>query len=505
MNVFKSKKLKYGSLSVLFTIIFIVAIVLVNIVINLVLTRFDVKVDLTDSKMFSIEKSTAEYLSGIDDDITITVAYDEEGFIGAGDYYRQTSEILKRFSEANSRISVRYLPLDLNPTVYAEYGANHYDGEIIVKSEKTGRYVILSADDYVNAKYSFNGEQISTEDAYYYMQLGFSSYLEVDTSAGAEEGIASAIMNVTDTNPVRVAFMTGFGAAQSQTLTELLQKNVYVLETIDASTVSEIDPEIDYIVINAPTTDYSNEALSALDKWLDNGGIYGKNVVYIPSVEAVDTPNIDSFLAEWGIELEKATLLQTDGEYAYTAGGSYQTLELQETDYSDGVNVSSAYTYGDMLRPIKLLFDENGHYETKAILTTYDGAVKKPFGVGEAWKVSDADEIGSYNVLVESNKVVFPNNVPSYSRVFVYGGSTLIHDTYMTTAQANNDAIFMNLFNKTCDKTELGLSFSVKSFDIKVTEINSNTKNFIGLLFAVIIPVIIIATGIFVWIRRKRK
>ena len=337
------------------------------------------------------------------------------------------------------------------------------------------------------------------------MQLGLQSYLEVDTSAGAEEGIASAIMNVTDTNPVRVAFMTGFGAAESATLNELLKKNVYVVEKIDASTVSEIDAEIDYIVINAPTTDYSNEALTALDKWLDNGGIYGKSLVYIPSTEAVETPNIDSFLAEWGIELEKAILLQTNGEYAYTAGGSYQTLELQETAYSADVNTKSAYTYGDMLRPIKLLFEENGHYETTAILKTYDGAVKKPFNVGDAWKVSDAEEISSYNVLVESNKVVFPNNEPSFSRVFVYGGSTLVLDTYMTTAQANNDAIFMNLFNKTCDKTELGLSFSVKSFDVKVTEINENTKNFIGLLFAVIIPVIIIAVGIFVWVKRKRK
>ena len=54
-NPFKNKKLKYGGLSVLFTVIFIVAVVLVNVIITLLGDRFMPAADLTDSGLYSIE------------------------------------------------------------------------------------------------------------------------------------------------------------------------------------------------------------------------------------------------------------------------------------------------------------------------------------------------------------------------------------------------------------------------------------------------------------------
>lgn len=505
MNIFKNKKFKYGGLSVLFTVIFVVAVVLINVVVNLVLSRFDVKVDLSNNSIYSIEDTTAKYLSGIDDDITITVAYDEDGFVSQGDYYNQTNEIIKRFCESNSRINVRYLPLDANPTVYAAYGSNLSAGCIIVESKNTGRYQVLSTSDYINIVYSFNGETISQSDAYAYYQYGMGDYLTYDTSAAAEQALASKIMSVTDENPVRVAFLTGYGATESDTLTSLLETNVYVTEKIDATLLSTIDEDIDYLFIYAPTTDYTADALKAIDIWLDNGGTYGKSLVYIPSAEAVDTPNLNSFLKDWGIEIGNSYIVQTDGNYAYSSNATYQMLEVQDSDYSTGINITSAATLGDQLRPITLLWDENSNYATTSILKTYAGAKLRPFNVGDAWTVDDVAETDAYNVLVESNKVTYTSGEEVKSRVFVFGGSTLIHDQFLSASQTNNDEILMNLFNVTSKKTDLGLTFSEKSFDIQVATISEAAKNMIAVVFAVIIPIIIIAAGIFVWVRRRRK
>ena len=61
-NPFKNKKLKYGGLSILFTVIFIVAVVLVNVIITLLGDRFMPAADLTDSGLYSIEQSRSKVL-----------------------------------------------------------------------------------------------------------------------------------------------------------------------------------------------------------------------------------------------------------------------------------------------------------------------------------------------------------------------------------------------------------------------------------------------------------
>ena len=92
-NPFKSKKFKYGGLSVLFTVLFVAAIVLVNVIVNLVLDRFDVKADLTSESLYSIDETTVDYLKTLTGKVDITVTNNEDDFTGAGSYYNQTNEI----------------------------------------------------------------------------------------------------------------------------------------------------------------------------------------------------------------------------------------------------------------------------------------------------------------------------------------------------------------------------------------------------------------------------
>ena len=105
-NPFKNKKLKYGGLSILFTVIFIVAVVLVNVIITLLGDRFMPAADLTDSGLYSIEQSTVDYLKTVTDEVTITVTSEESAFTGGSSYYYQTNEILKKIAAANSNMSM---------------------------------------------------------------------------------------------------------------------------------------------------------------------------------------------------------------------------------------------------------------------------------------------------------------------------------------------------------------------------------------------------------------
>ena len=155
----RKKRFKYGALSVTVTVIFVAAIVLINIIFNMMLDRFDITADLTDNSMYSIDNTTVDYIKGIEDNIRLTVTVEESDFENAGSYYKQVSEIVKTFAANNPKITAQYLDLDSNPAFYSSYGATLTAGSIIIESEKTGRNVIITPNDYLSPKYSFNGNR----------------------------------------------------------------------------------------------------------------------------------------------------------------------------------------------------------------------------------------------------------------------------------------------------------------------------------------------------------
>lgn len=492
-NPFKSKKFKYGGLSVLFTVLFVAAIVLVNVIVNLVLDRFDVKADLTSESLYSIDENTVDYLKTLTGKVDITVTNNEDDFTGAGSYYNQTNEICKRFAESNGSISLNYVDLLTNPSFSADYpDATISEGMIVVKSEETGRYKALDYTQYLDIQYDQT-----------YAQYGYQYISAVN--ANAESALLSAIMSVTNADPVRVAFTTGYGETENATMKSLLETNAYVSEALNISLVSEIDSGIDFVVIYAPSSDYSNEDLNKLDKWLDNGGKYGKNVIYVASASNPNIPNIKSFLNEWGIVVEDGVIYQTDANYAYSGLPIYQLMQLGSSDYTSDLD-SSKYIFGNNMLALTLRFEEYSNFATTPILTSYDGAVIYPLDADDSWTVADAGNKGVLNGIVESSKVQFENGTdPVYSKVVVYGSEFLLNETLLVTEQANNAELMMSIFRGISGRDDFEITLTPKSFQMSTFEISAAASATIAIIFAIVLPVAIIVAGIVVWLRRRHR
>lgn len=503
----KGKRLKHGALSVVFTVIFVAAVVLVNVIFNMVLSRFDIAADLTDKAMYSIDDSTVEYLAGVDDNISIIVTAEETAFENSGyEYLKQVSEITKRFAAANSSFTLKYLDLDENPSFYAKYGNTLTDNSIIVESEKTGRYVIVTSSDYLSPKYYFSGEEISETEFYSMYYSGYSAYLTAEYYAAAERSILSAIMSVTNENPVRVAFLTGYGAGDNSTaFGQMLETNAFIVEALDITTVDRIDADIDFVVIYAPLYDYSNDDINKLDMWLDNGGMYGKNMLYLPSVKADVLSNLCSYIKEWGLSIGGGFVYQDNDLYGYSASPTYQQLFLEESNYSGNVDTVTKKVWSDGMKPITILFEESSIYTTAAIVSSYDGAVVAPFDRAEDWTPSQAEEAGSFVVAAEANKVRYESITPYYSRVFVISGQYFVDDYFLSAPSLSNSDIVLSIFNAASGKDDVQIFITPQVFGYDTFEITGDQKKFMTVIFAVVIPLIVIAAGIAVIIRRKRR
>ena len=503
----RKKRFKYGALSVTVTVIFVAAIVLINIIFNMVLDRFDITADLTDNSMYSIDGTTVDYIKGIEDNIRMTVTVEESDFENAGSYYKQVSEIVKTFAANNPKITAQYLDLDSNPAFYSSYGATLTAGSIIIESEKTGRNVIITPNDYLSPKYSFNGNEITAETYSMYYQLGYGSSgaLTVEYYAAAERCFLSGIMNVTNDDPVRVAVLTeDYGASSPTALVSMLEANAYIVEELKLSSVEKIDSDIDFAILFAPIYDLSNDDLNKIDIWLDNGGKYDKNFMYVAASTVDVLPNINAYLKDWGLSMESGYVYQTN-DYAFNGGSTYQILEFKEGDYSSGVDTQTKQTQGDRFKPIELLFDEYSIYKTEAIISSYEGSVVAPFDGLDGFDPSKAERSGAFPVVAGSSKTFYEGVEPHQSRIYAVSGHYILDRSFMEAAYLNNSDIFLNIFNFASGKDNVEISVSPKSFSVQTFEITASQVRAITIVFAVAVPLLVVAAGVVVIVRRKRR
>ena len=503
----RGKRLKHGALSVVFTVIFVTAIVLINIIFNMVLDRFDIAADLSDNSMYSIDTTTSDYVAGIQDNVTIIVTAEETTFENAGAYYKQVSEIVKTFAASNPKMSAQYLDLDSNPAFYSKYGATLTTGSIIVESEKTGRNVIITPSDYLSPKYSFNGNEITADEYSMYYQLGYGStgLLTIEYYAAAERCLLSGIMSVTDESPVRVAVLTeDYGASSPSALISMLEANTYIIEEMKITSVETIDADFDLVILFAPIYDLSNDDLNKIDMWLDNGGKYDKNFMYFAAVDVAELARLNAYLKEWGLLLGTGYVFQTN-DYAFNGASTYQTLSLAEGTYSEGVDVTTKRTYGERLKPIELLFDDYSIYSTEAIVSSYSGSVIAPFDGLDGFDPASAEQSGSFPVVASSSKIYYEGVEPHQSRVYVASSQYLVDRNFMESTYINNSDIFLNIFNYASGKDNVEISVSPKSFSVQTFEITASQMQAITVVFAIVVPLAVVAAGVVVIIRRKRR
>ena len=293
-------------------------------------------------------------------------------------------------------------------------------------------------------------------------------------------------------------------------LETILNSNAYITQQCEIDRVESVPDDTDILVIHGATKDYSLEAITKIDEWLSNGGKYGKNLVYIATPDAVDTPNLDEYLAEWGLEIGKGYILQYDADHAYYTGSALpvmQDIEMKaDTAYYENMRMSSASKFvGYYARPVISLWENEGNLANVTVASAYgDQCLMFPFDADESWTPSQTDLKG-YDVIVEASKVQFStNNSPIYSKIIAVGSDQLFTSYFTTASNYSNGEAALALFDANSEQNGETIKIIEKSFTAETYQIERSTQVAIGVTFAVVIPIIIIVIGIVVWARRRR-
>lgn len=509
------KKLKYGSMFYV-TILLVTAIVVVlNVMVGIFSKRSPMKLDITPDNRYELSEQSIEAVKALDKDVDIVVTNTRDYFEAVGNqyenYYAQyygvpsevpyemIPELLDKYAiyaeQGKGSISVKYVDMDKDPDIINKY-KKYYNGDIqsgniIVASGDRVR--VLGGDEVMNM---LSADQTAMQS----QQLKF-----VFTG---ESVLTSAITSVTDSHPVKVAFvktMNGaaiynedsYGPTVSAFEQELLQKNGYDCTDVDIS-MDEISPdEYDMLVLLAPSVDFTEDIINKLSDFLYNGGQYNRNMVYAPDIAVTDLPNIAEFLADWSIKVEDSIILDDENAIMtnYRIMLNVGDSEAVGTLPSDKLPIVAEYA-----RELSQI-TKNNEDIVKEVLKSYDTS----YTADLTDKNSSLGESGARTAAILSQKQHSEQFEVYTSSLLVLGTPTMAGSTYLQqNTTFNNASVLLNIINNMTGK-ESGVVIPDKNLQTSFITATAKQARNIRVIVIWIVPFIIAAVGVFVLLRRRNK
>ncbi len=533
---FNKKKLKYGSVAVVITVVFIAVVVFVNLIAEILTDKKNLKLDLTAQKYYEVSQDTIDYIKDVKKDVVIDVMYQKENFEKSS-YMKMVLETLNKYQQNSDHIEVEFHDIVSEPDVINKY-SDVYSGTI-----QQGSIVVACGD---RVKVISSIDDLFTIDTSSYYQTGSSTI----TGYKGEQELTSAVMSVTDANPKKAAFITGYNGSSIyhsynsnavNSLYNLMNKNGYEISQIDILNDDLSPDDYDIVVLPAPVNDLTTDCISKLDDFLYNGGKLDRNMIYIADIFQYKTPNIDDFLEIWGIEVGDSVVYESNADKNQkvtisTGSAEAPIVSSVDDDFTSELSNTKLPIVAPVSRNINLLFDANVDRTTNSLLQTSDTAYLYPLNmksVDEAkaeaaeqdQAASDAEnsteateeeteattkfdtetaEKATQNVMALAKKTNTENNETHTNNLLVIGGMSLVDPNLTSSATYNNAEFIVNAINQICGK-ENGIIIAEKSLTQTTIDITTAQITTIRRIIEYVIPLIVIAAGIFVYVWRKNR
>ena len=480
-NVFNSRKLKYGGIATVITVLFIVVVIVINMIMSVLDSKVVLEADLTSNQAYGLTEDSIEFLNGLDKDVEIDILNTKESFESGGQYYTQAASIIENYSKHSSRVTVNYIDLIKNPTYAAEYEDEDIStNDVLVRCGD--KHKLVKSSDLFNTEIDYN------------------TFSYVMTSSKAEQSITSALVNVTSDEIPKVALLTGYDEMDASGLTSLLTSNNFEVEEVNVVT-DEIPEDAKLAVIYGPSRDYTQESLKKLDEFLSNGEQQGKSLVYIAAPVGNEFPELNAFLAEWGLKVESGVTFDTDQNYLFQNGNAFfSKVDYVDEDYSSVINNQDIPVVIYNSKPITVLNDS----ESISVLlqTSEQSGIYPVLEEGEEWQPTEEDLIGSIPAAVVSERRI--SGVDEVSNVSVIGSALAFDSSFLSSTAYNNSAYFINIFNVLAEREDT-VTIEAKTLGGTTMNITLNTSIPLMVIFTIVLPVLILATGLVIWIRRRNR
>ena len=459
---------KVGGYSVVLALIVLAILVAVNVLFSVLPSKYT-QFDISAAQLYSLTSDTKVVTTNLDKDVTIY------WITQAGQESTVLDKLLDRYQDLSDHITVVKKDPDIYPTF-----AQQYTDETVVNNS-----LVVECGD--------KNRYISYNDIY---QVDTNSYYttgSVSQSFDGEGQITSAIDYVVSDELPKIYLLSGHGEATlSDTFSnELTRSNYETVEDFSLLNVDTIPDDCDTLLINAPTSDISDEELTMLRDYVQGGG---KLLVLSGPQKDAELTNLDALLADYDVTVTDGVVVDTDRDhYAFTA--PYVLMpDIESSDITDPLTEESSH----VIVPIAQGLTVGSNSSVTALLTTSDDAISKAAGYAmTTYDKEDDDTDGPFTLAVSIT------DSTADGKIVWVASDYLLDDTYNSYSSGANLDLVMNGLSWMIGKND-AVSIRAKSLNNSYLTISSSAATVLKVVMIGVIPVCFLLLGIDEVLRRRK-
>lgn len=474
---FNKRSLKYGSNSLIMIAIVLTIAVFVNLMVQMLPEKlgFDApKLDLTPTKIYSIGETTNEIMKKTTKDIEIYALYDESK-VTSGDL-KEMTELLKKYRKFD-KVKLEFFDPVAEPT-----RMSNLFGEDFTKDLAAGDIVFKSGS---------KMKKVTREDLFDYQMTQLGGYDK--TSSYAEQTFTGAIVYVTsDVTPV-IYFTQGHEEVDVDTnfriLKDYLIKNNYDVKNVNLVTAEKVPADCAAIIVASPKRDLLNEEKEKLKTYLKEGG---RGIFMFDSI--LDNPslkNFDEIFSTYNIALGYDIVKENTADRHIQNQPTVLLAPFESNDINGQLASGNNYVIMQNARSITMLKSQNEFLTLTSLLKTSEDSVAEPFASG-AKAVKGPLDLAVAAEYVGGMKPV---------KFAVYGNSMFLYDDVVSQLQTGLASFIYTLNWMVENKNEVVIA--PKSYAVESITINQLQSSVTAVIVVIILPLLILGAGLFVWLRRR--
>lgn len=465
------KHLRQGSYVSGITVIVIGIILVINLIVGQ-LPMTMTQLDVSSQKLYTLTDTTREMLSKLEADVTLYYV------VSSGNEDSTVERMLEGYADSSPRIHLEVK----DSSVYPKFAEQYKSGGVAENS-----IIAVCGDKSRVVDYSSMWE--TTFDYYTYSQ---------QTSAYDGEGrLTSAISYVTSGETAKIYWSEGHGEASqsdlSASLSEAVEKNNLTVEELRLLT-EDIPEDSRCLVICGPTGDFTSEEADKVIAYLEDGG----HVLMLSSYTGEDMPNLDKILESYGVEISAGVIVEGDNKYYYPQYPYYLLPEIESDEMT--ASVSDYYVLMPIAQAIRTLESGRETLTMTSLLTTTDLSYIETDLNSSTWTPSENSEKGPFDVGLSVTETVEGGE----SHLAVFSCANMLDGQIDDAVSGNNSRLISDVIISMCDMED-SISVTSKSLSMESLVFTAGEVSFLSILTILIIPAAVLAVGLIVWLKRRKR
>lgn len=447
-------------------------VIILVLLVNLIILEFDLKIDLSSEEIYTLTEDTKEYVEKMDDEVTIYY------LIETGKESPMFHKIAQKFESLSNRISLE----QKDPIQYPGFAAEYVDEAVeinsfIVVNDRTNQAKYVAYNDMLVQEFS--------QQTFQYHTVGID----------VEGKLISAIQYVTNPDLPTVYYTLGHDEYELGPLyKDTMERMNISINPLQTFTLEYIPENCDLLIINAPLVDFSDAETDMIKSYMAAGG----NALIVMDYQAQDLKNIKSLINYYGIEMERGIISEGDADHYVPLYPRYIVPNVLEHNITRGIYNNNRLVVTPTSSGLVIMDNIRSSLTIEPLMETSDQAYSKVNINSDTLMKEEGDIDGPFYIGLMSS-----DTYGGLTSSLVVYTSTMIFDDNML-AEFGNFSLLVNTIGNLVGEIET-ITVRPRYLYPEPLNITQQSVFFWALITIIVLPIFILATGILMVVRRRRR